>query len=58
MNSLENALQGAMGDLPEGKIGGGHRVLTTGDHPVDDHIPDFRNSQTNPGIHWQSICSI
>ena len=46
----DKRMMGTMGDMPESKLGGRHRVQTTGDHPVDDHLPNFEHSQPNPGI--------
>ena len=43
-------MMGTMDDMPESKLGGRHRIQTTGDHPVDDHLPNFEHSQPNPGI--------
>jgi len=41
-------MMGTYGDMPEAKLGGRHTVHTTGDHPVDDHLPNFDHSQPNP----------
>ena len=39
-------------EMPQAKFGGqgGHRVLTTGDHPIDDHKPDLGHHKPRPGM--------
>ena len=39
-------------EMPQAKFGshGGHRVLTTGDHPLDDHKHDLRQHKPRPGM--------
>ena len=42
-------------EMPEAKFGGngGHKVLTTGDHPLDDtHKPDLRHHKPRPGMSY------
>ena len=57
-NAADGLLRGALAspieEKPEAKFGGGHgkhKVLTTGDHPIDDHEHhDFSKSVPNPGM--------
>ena len=49
-----NNLVGALGEMPESRFGGNgkHKVLTTGDHPIDDHDKhDFTKSAPRPGMY-------
>ena len=56
--SKDGLMRGALGspleEKPEAKFGGGqgrHKVLTTGDHPMDDNdAHDFSKSVPNPGM--------